>query len=171
MQGDRGSSEREADAHDHRQRHRDEAGVNGYLARERQETDYTRNADVGGARESGKDRYGDEVGGSVGATRKMTLVAEKETTRTTDAETTETKHGTMGVKRERDTLLRTVSRTQSHTHTYGYGHYVLNILRSTLTCLIQTGESCCLRFVGDSRADVIRVHAFLPRARRGRVVA
>ena len=78
--------------------------------------------------------------GSVGATRKMTLVAEKETTRTTDAETTETKHGTMGVKRERDTLLRTVSRTQSHTHTYGYGHYVLNILRSTLTCLIQTGR-------------------------------
>ena len=61
-------------------------------------------------------------------------------------------------ERERDTLLRTVSRTQSHTHTYGYGHYVLNILRSTLTCLIQTGESCCLRFVGDSRADVIRVH-------------
>ena len=45
---------------------------------------------------------------------------------------------------------------------YGYGHYVFNILRSTLTCLIQTGESCCLRFVGDSRADVIRVHAFLP---------
>ena len=38
----------------------------------------------------------------------------------------------------------------------------MNILRSTLTCLIQTGESCCLRFVGDSRADVIRVHAFLP---------
>ena len=156
MQGDRGSSEREADAHEHRQRHRDEAGVNGYLARERQETDYTRNADVGGARENGKDRYGDEVGGSVETTRKMTLVAEKETTRTTDAETTETNHGTMGVKREREreTLLRTVSRTQSHTHSYGYGHYVLNILRSTLTCLIQTGESCCLRFVGDSRADV-----------------
>ena len=65
-------------------------------------------------------------------------------------------------ERERETLLRTVSRTQSHTHSYGYGHYVLNILRSTLTCLIQTGESCCLRFVGDSRADVIRVHAFLP---------
>ena len=94
--------------------------------------------------------------------RKDAPSVEKETTRTTDAETTETKHGTMGVKRERDTLLRTVSRTQSHTHTYGYGHYVLNILRSTLTCLIQTGESCCLRFVGDSRADVIRVHAFLP---------
>lgn len=45
---------------------------------------------------------------------------------------------------------------------FRYGHYVFNILRSTLTCLIQTGESCCLRFVGDSRADVIRVHAFLP---------
>ena len=65
-------------------------------------------------------------------------------------------------ERERETLLRTVSRTQSHTHSYGYGHYVLNILRSTLTCLIQTGESCCLRFVGDSRADVIRVHADRP---------
>ena len=117
MHGDRGSSEREADAHEHRQRHRDEAGVNGYLARERQETDYTRNADVGGARESGKDRYGDEVGGSVGATRKMTLVAEKETTRTTDAETTETKHGTMGVKRKREILFCAQCQGRRATHT------------------------------------------------------
>ena len=117
MQGDRGSSEREADAHEHRQRHRDEAGVNGYLARERQETDYTRNADVGGARENGKDRYGDEVGGSVETTRKMTLVAEKETTRTTDAETTGTNHGTMGVKRERerDSFAHSVKDAEPHT--------------------------------------------------------
>ena len=117
MQGDRGSSEREADAHEHRQRHRDEAGVNGYLARERQETDYTRNADVGGARENGKDRYGDEVGGSVETTRKMTLVAEKETTRTTDAETTETNHGTMGVKRERERLFCAQCQGRRATHT------------------------------------------------------
>ena len=91
--------------------------MNGYLARERQDTDYTRNADVGGARESGKDRYGDEVGGSVGATRKMTLVAEKETTRTTDAETTETKHGTMGVKRKREILFCAQCQGRRATHT------------------------------------------------------
>ena len=123
MQGDRGSSEREADAHGHRQRHRDEAGVNGDRARERQDTDYTRDADVGGARGSGKDRYGDEVGGSVETTRKMTLVAEKETTRTTDAETTETNHGTKGVSRERERERERVfcahckGRRATHTHT------------------------------------------------------
>ena len=72
----------------------------------------------GGARESGKDRYGDEVGGSVGATRKMTLVAEKETTRTTDAETTETKHGTMGVKRERYSFAHSVKDAEPHTHVW-----------------------------------------------------
>ena len=38
----------------------------------------------------------------------------------------------------------------------------MNILTSTLPCLIQTGESFWLRFVGDSRGDVTRVHAFLP---------
>ena len=50
-------------------------------------------------------------------TRKMTLVAEKETTRTTDAETTETNHGTMGVKRERerDSFAHSVKDAEPHT--------------------------------------------------------
>ena len=62
----------------------------------------------------GKDRCGEEEGGSVGSRRKMTLVAEKETTRTTDAETTETNDGTKGVsrererERERESLVRTL---------------------------------------------------------------
>ena len=47
----------------------------------------------------------------------MTLVAEKETTRTTDAETTETNHGTMGVKRERerDSFAHSVKDAEPHT--------------------------------------------------------
>ena len=43
---------------------------------------------------------------------------EKETTRTTDAETTETKHGTMGVKRERYSFAHSVKDAEPHTHVW-----------------------------------------------------